>query len=191
MLKAIPLLIVCLIADTQMASAQKRKFVPDFAVTQYAGSIGYASLGIGYRTSKRTSFSLHYGYVPQHKGGELNIAAAKFLVNTYTFRISEALQFEPFRFGAMVSYHFGREFRSSWPTQRYPDGYYWWKTSLRAHVVSQTSLTLHLNNARLHSLTAYIDFNTNELYLISYFQNHRALRLADIIKAGYGLRANF
>lgn len=62
---------------------------------------------------------------------------------------------------------------------------------MRAHLVTETSLTVQLRGHAFHSLTGYIELNTNELYLISYFQNYRSLNLADIIKVGYGVRANF
>lgn len=176
--------------DTGIGWSQRSGALPDFATLQYAGSIGYVSGGLGYNLSKRASVSLHYGYVPENRGGKLNIVAAKLLFNTYSLRISDNLLFEPLRAGAMMSYHFGREFGSRWP-HRYPDGYYWWKTSVRAHLVTQTSLTIRLKNKGIHSLTGYIDLNTNELYLISYIQNRHSLSFRDIIKVGYGVRANF
>ena len=173
------------------ACAQRPASLPDFATLQYAGSIGVVSAGAGYHLSEKTSVSVHYGYVPSNRGGELHIIAAKLLFNTWSFRISERLRFDPLRLGAMVSYHLGGEFRSRWPSHRYPDGYYWWKTSMRAHIISETSLTLRLPNSRFHSVTGYAELNTNELYLISYLKNSHSLSLKDIIKVGYGVRLNF
>ena|SRR5687768_17228978 len=191
MIRWMMFLLFVVIADVQTAWSQRPKALPDFVTLQHAGSIGFASVGIGYQISKRSLLSVHYGYVPEIRGGELNIVAAKFLLNTWSLEISDRVQLNPLRFGLMTSYHFGREFRSRWPTHRYPDGYYWWKTSLRAHLLTETSLTVQLRRHAFHSLTGYIELNTNELYLISYFQNHRSLSLADIIKVGYGVRANF
>lgn len=185
------ILIFAAFFNAQNSFGQRSGALPDFATLQHAGSIGFASGGLGYQISPRASISFHYGYVPKNRGGELNIAAVKFLYHTYSFQISRNLRFEPFQPGLMLSYHFGREFRSTWPSNRYPEGYYWWKTSLRAHLLWQTSLMLELRDKRIHSVTGYIEFNTNELYLISYFKNHRSLNLTDIIKVGYGLRVNF
>jgi hypothetical protein len=176
---------------SQRTAAQRSAVLPDFVSLQYAGSIGFVSGGLGYQLSKATSASIHYGYVPQNKGGALNIVAGKLVYNPYTIRISRNFRIDPIQPGIMISYHFGTEFRTNWPAHRYPEGYYWWKTSLRAHVLTQTSVSLALNDKRIHSLTGYIEFNTNELYLISYIKNHRALNLTDIIKVGYGLRAHF
>jgi hypothetical protein len=191
MIRWILILLFVVVGDVQTAWSQRAKALPDFVTLQHAGSIGFASVGLGYQISKRSSASIHYGYVPENRGGELNIVAAKFLLNTWSLRISDRVQLDPLRFGVMMSYHFGKEFRSQWPAHRYPDGYYWWKTSMRAHLVSETSLTIQLRRRDFHSLTGYIELNTNELYLISYVQNYRSLSLADIIKVGYGIRANF
>lgn len=183
--------LLLLVGMTITVSAQRAAYAPDFASVQYAGSIGFISGGIGYDLSRRTAVSIHYGYVPKNRGGELHIVAAKLLVNTWSFRISERLQLDPLRVGAMVSYHLGSEFRSRWPSHRYPEGYYWWKTSLRAHLIAESSITLRLPASRFHSVTGYVDFNTNELYLISYLKNPHSLSLHDIIKVGYGVRLHF
>lgn len=191
MIRWIPIVIFAGFLHTQAAWAQRSKALPDHATFQHAGSIGFVSAGFGYQLSRKTALTIHYGFVPKSRGGELNIVAGKILYNTYSFRISRNLTFDPFRAGLMLSYHFGREFRTRWPSYRYPEGYYWWKTSLRAHLVTQTSLTFQLEGKRVHSVTGYIEFNTNELYFISYLKNRHALSLADIIKAGYGVRINF
>lgn len=169
----------------------QRKSLPDFATLQYAGSIGFISAGIGYQLSGRSAISVHYGYVPESKGGSLNIVSGKFLVSTWTVPVAPGVVLRPVDAGLMVSYHLGEEFRSRWPSHRYPDGYYWWRTSLRAHLVTQTSLTFRLKEASIHSLTAYLELNTNELYLISLVKNSGALSVRDIIKVGYGIRADF
>ena len=84
--------LLLLVGMTITVSAQRAAYAPDFASVQYAGSIGFISGGIGYDLSRRTAVSIHYGYVPKNRGGELHIVAAKLLVNTWSFRISERLQ---------------------------------------------------------------------------------------------------
>lgn len=173
-------------------SAQERGLRPDFVTTQYAGSIGFVSVGAGYNIFKdKARASLQYGYVPHSKGGVLNILSAKMLFRTGTISLSRRTTFEPFAGGVMASYHFGKEFRSRWPGQRYPDGYYWWRTSLKVHLNAQTSLTYKLNSERLESVSVFVDLNVNELYLVSYVPNMRSLSIADIVKIGYGMRLNF
>jgi hypothetical protein len=176
---------------TSYVWAQQPGLTPDFGTIQYAGSIGFISGGVGYDVFKRHQLSLHYGHVPERLGGPLHIVATRLMFNISSLRISEHVMISPFNAGVMVSYHFGSQFKSRWPSHRYPEGYYWWKTSLRAHLAAETSITLSLKEQRVQSVTAFVAFNTNELYLISFLKNTRSLGLADIIKVGYGMRVRF
>lgn len=176
---------------TSTVSAQQAGLTPDFATSQYAGSIGFISGGVGYDVLKRHQLSLHYGHVPEKLGGPLHIVAANLMFNISSLRISDQVMISPFNAGVMVSYHFGSQFKSRWPSHRYPDGYYWWKTSLRAHLATETSITFNFREQRIRSVTGFVSFNTNELYLISFLKNTRSLSLADIIKVGYGVRVRF
>lgn len=163
-------------------------FVPDHGYVQYAGSIGLASVGIGYDVFRKHRLSVHYGHVPPGQGGGLNIMASKLVFNLYSIRLSDAVTLNPLDAGVMLSYHFGEQFHSRWPKYRYPEGYYWWRTSLRAHLLTQTSVTFELKDKQFHSLTAYVELNTNELYLITYLKNLHALTPFDVFKVGVGVR---
>jgi len=175
-----------------VALAQKNRFVPDFITMQYGGSIGFLSAGAGYDIfNSHARLSLQYGYVPVRKGGPLNVLSAKLLFRTGTVGLSQRTTLEPLSAGMMISYHLGSEFQSRWPGHRYPDGYYWWRTSLKVHLNTQTSITYKLRSDRFESISGFIDLNINELYLVSYLQNTRSLSLADIVKIGYGVRLNF
>jgi hypothetical protein len=173
--------------------SQQRGLRPDFVTLQYAGSIGYVSAGTGYDIFKgKSRISGHYGVVPTSKGGPLNILTAKIFFKPKVFRVKNHITINPLDIGLMVSYHFGRNFESRWPDELTPKGYYWWPTALRAHLATETSVTYRFQEKQwLHALTGYIEFNTNELYLVSYIQNTGALQLSDIIKVGGGLRITF
>lgn len=183
---------LCLLTSGLYAQEKEGKFVPDFVTIQYAGSIGFINAGAGYSIFRgRAITSFHYGVVPATKGGELHIVAGKLLFNTMRFKLSERVMLDPLDAGIMISYHFGSPFASSWPDHRYPEGYYWWKTSVRAHLNTQSSITVRLKDKAIHSLSVYADYNISELYLVSIFQNRRSLRPGEVIKAGFGIRATF
>ena len=188
-MRALALLIAFLTASS--VSAQQAGLRPDFANIQYAGSIGFISGGIGYDVFKRHQLSLHYGHVPERLGGVLHIIAAKLMFNIWSHRVSEHVTITPFDAGVMVSYHFGSQFRSRWPSHRYPDSYYWRKSSLRAHLAAESSVTFDFDEKGIRSITAFVGLNTNELYLISFLKNTRSLALTDIVKVGYGVRVRF
>jgi hypothetical protein len=186
------LLVLFAVTSALHASGQRSRYLPDHAGLQYAGSIGYVSAGAGYDVMRKSArMSFHYGFVPEAKGGRLNIVATKLAFKTMSFRLSERTRINPLDAGIMISYHFGSNFRSRWPNYRYPEGYYWWKTSLRAHLLVESFFTVDLKEKFFKSFTTYVEFNSNDLYIVSYLQNRSSLSLRDIVKIGYGVRMNF
>lgn len=166
---------------------------PDFIVLQHAGSIGFISTGIGYSVFKEKGrASLHYGFVPKPLGGPLNILSAKVFFEPLSLPVWHRVTMNPIDFGIMGSYHYGSGYESRWPSDQYPEGYYWWNPAIRVHVGMESSVTIRFKKDHpLRSASAYIEFNTNELYLVSYLQNTRTIRFMDIVKIGTGARLYF
>jgi hypothetical protein len=171
---------------------QKSQAIPDFVVTQYAGSIGYASVGLGYDITHKTRASLHYGFVPETKGGNLHILSTKFMYSPQVIELNENIQLNPFDFGIMTTYHFGKKFHDRWPS-RYPEGYYWWTSSIRFHLITESSFTYSIPKSKsfFKSVTGYIEFNINDLYIVSLAQNPNSVSLFDMVNAGIGVRLRF
>ena len=186
--------ILIIFAVSLPALAQNRNgALPDFAVVQYAGSIGYFSLGTGYDIFKsRWRVSAHYGTVPSARGGPLHIITGKLFYEPLSVSVSEQVVFNPVDLGLMVSYHTGDNFKLSVPDYFSTDNYYWWHTSMRVHLAMETSLSVNFTRQRtFRALTGYIEFNTNDLYVISYIQNTSSLQFFELIKIGTGLRISF
>jgi opacity protein-like surface antigen len=178
------------LASNVIFAQRSNVLIPDFAVAQYAGSIGYASIGFGYSVSEKSRLSLHYGKVPACKGGPLDIIAAKFFCSPYTLSPSATILIKPVDLGFMVTYHFGDNFYTLW-LDRYPDGYYWWSSSTRFHLALESAVTYLLPNSFFKSITGYVEFNTNDLYMVSFVLNHKTIGFLDIVKAGAGVRIKF
>jgi hypothetical protein len=71
-------------------SQNRNGAAPDFVTGQYAGSIGYFSIGTGYDIFKHNArVSAHFGTVPKSQGGLLNIVTGKIFFVPKTFRVSE------------------------------------------------------------------------------------------------------
>jgi hypothetical protein len=163
--------------------------LPDYYAFQFAGSIGTGSVGVGYNLFKeKTRLSLHYGFVPVAAGGELNIVALKWLYRPWHIASTPRLSWNLFDVGAMMSYHFGEAFHTRWPSHRYPRGYYWWRPSLRYHLVIENSVTWQLERGMFDAVSGYVEANSNELYLVSYALNTEALSPFQIFKLGLGVR---
>jgi len=184
-------ILFCFAVSNSIAQ-KKRDLIPDFVVTQYAGSIGYGSMGVGYDLNKRARTSIHYGFVPERVGGKLHIISLKFQLTPVAWRLNENFQIRPIDLGVMSTYHFGDKFHNRWPS-RYPDHYYWWTSSLRFHLLTESSITYTLPNPQsfVRSVAGYIEFNTNDLYVVSLAQNYKSINFFDIVKSGVGIRIRF
>ena len=178
-------------------TTKRHWLVPSSVVIQHAGSIGYFSVSAGYYLNKSHNMSLDlgYGYVPAKFGGDLNIVSGKFIWRPFSFDVKDWGSIRPFNPGFMLSYHAGSDFDSSWDDDEYPEGYYWWSTAIRPHILFGTEIVLNAKKifpkTKLKSLTLYSEFNTNELYAVSYFQNRHDLTLRKIFKLGLGARIAF
>lgn len=186
------------LAQTNTARAQfPQKLIPKSVLSQYAGSIGFLSVGAGYELFKndRGSLDLMYGFVPKGKGGRLHIGTVKFAYRPFEVKLNDWAKLYPVNPGAFISYHFGPRFDFQWDKDTYEKGYYWWSTALRPHISLGTEVKIDTRklapSLKIKSLSVYSEFNTNELYLVSYYQNAGTLSVADIFKLGFGVRVAF
>lgn len=181
----------------QTDTVKHQWYIPTSAVLQHAGSIGYFSAGVGYKlnNSGKSTLDLLYGFVPAKFGGDLNVITAKFAWRPLKINIKDWAQINPINPGVFLSYHAGSKFDSTWDDDNYPVGYYWWSTAFRPHVSLSTEVKLDtkkiLPKLKIKSLSIYSEFNTNELYGISYFLNPRDLNITSIFKLGIGTRVEF
>lgn len=190
--------ILLLIGSALKANAQKLKpLIPDDAILQYAGSIGYFSVGAGYEIfgNKRGNLSFHYGYVPESKGGELHITTVKLSYKPWVVPVKEWGTFYPFNPGFFASYTFHKDLRLFFPKGQYPDDYYYWSEAIRPHLSFSSELEVktpkELQHTGIRAIGFYIETNTNDFYLINYLQNMKTLTIDDIFQLGLGLRVKF
>lgn len=179
-------------------NAQRFKFlIPDQAIVQYAGSIGYVSGGVGYEIfgNKRGNIDLLYGFVPGSKGGVLHIATAKFAYKPWAIALKEWGKIYPFNPGAFVTYTFHKDLSFKFPSGQYAHDYYYWSEALRPHLSFNTEIALNaaklMPNTGIKALGLYIEANTNDYYLINYLQNTSTLTVDDIFQLGIGMRVKF
>jgi hypothetical protein len=179
------------------AQAQVLEYlVPKDIVIQHAGSIGFFSAGIGYPVfkNKRGTVDFNYGYVPEARGGDLHILSAKFAYRPWEFKIKDGISLYPLNPGVFLSYHLGKKFDFHWDKDTYEEGYYWWSTALRPHISFSTELKLDalkvFKTSKVKGISLYSEFNTNELYLSSYYKNAGAISLTEIFKLGVGVRVH-
>lgn len=194
MIRAVALILFSFPFTSSVTAQEKAHWaIPDFFVIQHAGSIGFFSAGVGYDVfESKGRFSTHFGTVPFNRGGTLNVLSTKLFFKPTTITVWNRVKFNPVDVGVIASYHYGDDFESRWPEGVHPKGYYWWHPALRAHLGMESSLTYECKKDHaFHAVTGYIEFNTNELYFISFVQNMKTVRVWDIIKIGAGARIHF
>ena len=194
MIRAVAFIGISLLFLSQGVAQEKQHWaVPDFFVIQHAGSIGFFSAGVGYDVFKSNArFSTHFGTVPFNRGGTLNVLSTKLFYKPTTITVWNRVKFNPVDFGIMASYHYGDDFESRWPEGVHPKGYYWWHPALRVHLGMESALTYECKKGHaFESVTGYIEFNTNELYMVSFVQNMKSVSVWDVVKIGAGARIHF
>jgi hypothetical protein len=191
------IMVILALGAGSSAQAQFANFlIPKDVTIQHAGSIGFMSAGFGYPVfkNKRGHLDFNYGFVPEKRGGELHVLSAKFNYRPWEIQLTDGIKFYPANPGFFVSYHLGPQFDLYWDKDTYEDGYYWWSTALRPHLSLSTEVKLDtqkfLKTDKIKGISIYSEVNTNELYMVSYFQNVGALSITDIFKFGIGLRVH-
>jgi hypothetical protein len=179
------------------SKAQKLKFlIPDGVLAQHAGSIGYFSGGITYDLfkNKRGNLDILYGFVPANKGGAFSTLSTKFSYQPFEIKINKSIALYPVNPGAFLNYMISNDFNLTWPDGQYPRSYYYWSEALRAHLFFSNEIRFKLNQNNKNSirnLSLYYEINTNDAYLVNFFQNNNTISIGEIFKSGFGLRVKF
>lgn len=166
---------------------------PNHINLQYAGSIGFLSLGAGYDLfNEKAELSFHIGYVPESLGGELTMAAIKFHYKPFNIPVGDKILIKPFNPVFFPSYTIGENFDLQFDAPQYRKGYYFWSSALRLHLGASTEIKL-LNkpNSKIKDLSIYAEANTNDLYAISWFRNRTSSPFYKMFRLGYGVKVHF
>ncbi|NEU07934.1 hypothetical protein GZH53_06380 [Flavihumibacter sp. R14] len=190
--------VFCIIAFSLAASGQKLRFlIPDGAIVQHAGSIGYFSAGIDYDLFKnrKGSLDIMYGMQPHSKGGGFSTLSTKFAIRPFEITAAPWLIIHPVNPGAFLSYTFDDDLSLVHDRDQYIKGYYPLSEALRIHLSFSSEFKFNtstlLKSGKLKSATLYYEVNTNDIYLTNYVQNTKGLSVTDIFKAGIGIKASF
>jgi hypothetical protein len=171
-----------------------KPFLPDHCKLQFAGSIGFLSTGIGYTfLNNRIDLELYYGFVPSFAGNYFLHSVT--LKNGYHFlrkKLKHTWSITPLSIGLFTNYAFGDQFYLFLP-KNYPDGYFFWSSALRCHIFLGTDMekTLSRPFMCIRQVGGYLEFNSNDLYLVSFFGNIDYFSILDIIRMGMGMKISF
>lgn len=186
-----------LLSHTSAFAQLGKVLTPDVVLVQYAGSIGYGSIGAGYDLFKnnRGNLDFVYGYVPRSKGGVLHVITTKFAYRPFKINLGKNFTLYPVNPGVFFSYHLGDQFALSHDREYFEKGYYWWSTALRSHLSFSNEMKINteelLHDKGLKKVSLYSELNTNDLYLVSWYKNQKTMSITDIFKVGVGVRMAF
>ncbi|MDI6804127.1 MAG: hypothetical protein QME58_09810 [Bacteroidota bacterium] len=170
-------------------SAKYTKFLPDYVKLQFAGGIGFLSLGLGYTFfDHRLDVSFFYGYVPIFISiDDLHSVSLQLTGKLIRIKVNEDIDLLPLNIGFFIHHTFGNEYWISLPSH-YPDEYYWWAPGRNAGLfIGGEIKTKLLSDKTPASGTAfYVRVGSRGLYIASMFGNS-AIPLSEIIEVGFGV----
>ncbi len=177
------LVIFCMSMLSVCSQAQSEKnksgVLPHHVKIQFAGSIGFISVGAGYEfAKKKLQADLFYGYVPKQVGGiNIHTVTAKLTWLPVSIRKND-FKFDLLTTGFLVNYAFGKQYDFS----RASFDYYGFPTS--AHVALFAGGGITKNKFGL-----YYELGITDRDLISFASNVKGgLKFYDIINIGIGAR---
>lgn len=170
-------------------SAKYKRFLPDYVKLQFAGGIGFVSLGVGYTFFKqKLEVSYFYGYVPKFVStDDLHSVSLQLTAKLLRFKVNKTIELMPLNFGWFIHHTFGNEYWIKLP-DHYPAEYYWWSPGRNPGVFLGGEIkTKLLSNKTPASGTAfYVRAGSRVLYIASKFGN-ATIPLRDIIEFGFGI----
>lgn len=181
-------------AQEELPVEKSRKwYMPDHLKLQFAGNIGFMSGGPGYLSRNKTlETDVLFGFLPQKFGGDALVTlTAKTTYSPWRIPLKNNYYVVPFSLGFYLSYTFGPQFDSKWPSY-YPAGYYWWATSFRpgAYFGGKVGRDIVVRK-RKRGLELYYELGTYDLILISYAQNPKYLSPGKIVNLAFGVKMGF
>lgn len=167
------------------------KLIPNQAVVQYAGSIGFMSAGIGwhYGHHDRWESEVLLGFVPRYESDCAKVTlTVKERFVPWRLPLGRWWSVEPLTTGIFLNTIFGEDFWAREPS-RYPKSYYGFATKIRANIFlgQRFRYRIPMRKRYMHkSVAFYYELSTSDLYLISAIPN-KNVRLGDILSLCFGL----
>ncbi|GAA4393066.1 hypothetical protein [Hymenobacter koreensis] len=168
---------------------------PHHAIAQIAGGQGMATVGVGYTAFRnRLDVDLLAGYVPRkYSITPMGIFTAKITYSPWTLDLGNSRwQAKPLSVGGLLNYTASRGLVAT-QDNKYPKGYYWWPSHWRmgAFVGGRLGYALpNKANGQPRTASFYYELGTNDIYLVSWFNNRKALSALDIATLALGVKVD-
>jgi len=189
------MLLFFLLVITGKIFAQKKGFkikAPDHLNLQYAGGMGFISIGAGYSAkNQKLEGDLYYGYLPKSVGG-IRIHSISGKVTWIPIRSVSIknYQVEPLMTGIIVNYSFGKQYFSFDPPN-YPYRYYSFPTAIHSALFLGSRIGFNSPaNSLVRRLSLYYEILSYDREIISFVSNTKSLKITDIVTLALGVKIN-
>jgi hypothetical protein len=151
--------------------------------TQYAGNIGFVSIGTGYEY-KKASIDLSYGYLPKLVNGvRVHTLSLRPKVHFGQFVVSQVKA--GFYFGAGINYSFGRNIYGEIPNYFTFD--YYWPNAFRLNPFLGGRIGFNSKNQKDKKIYLYSELGTLEYKIWYAMQNKKSIKPYEIWDICFGL----
>ncbi len=170
-----------------------QRIAPTHAKLQYAGSMGVASVGVGWDYGRQNQWEsdVLVGFIPEHYSDAAHMTfTLRQTLTPWNLPLGERTTFEPLSCGVYFNTISGDNFWTREPG-KYGGKYYKFTSRVRLHAfVGQRINLKRVAQGWLQGLSLYYEFSVCDLNLISKFTNSK-LKFSDIIYFSAGVRLQF
>lgn len=171
------------------------RLIPNLSLVQYAGNIGFFSVGTGWDYGKHDRWETHLmlGFLPKAVMADPMVTMTlRESLNPWHVCINDHFTWNPATFSLSFNTVFNNEFWYS-ETERYEGDYYRFSSKLRAQIGIGGRINLHFTDYKrmdTDRLSFYYELSTYDLAIISYVPNHR-MKFWNIVALGFGIEYKF
>lgn len=171
------------------ASPLARAVTPDDTHLQWAGNIGFFSLGIGYRSfEEHWRTQLFYGYVPTSLGGvSIHTLSLKTGVYSQKLELTEKVHWAPIYGGVQALVALGSNYFLIIP-DRFRN--YYWPSALRIAPFLGTQIEKQVRHGIIRRYQVYVEMGTVDVIAMAYLNND-SLPFEGVMDIGLGMGIGF
>jgi hypothetical protein len=168
------------------------KLIPAHSKIQFAGSMGFVSVGPGWDYGKKQLWEtdILFGFLPRYStsGAKMTLTVKQNLI-PWNIETGKNFYLKPLSCGIYVNTIFNEDFWGKLP-DKYPNRYYPFSTKLRINFSVGQGITYEIDGSKRYGISAvtlFYELHTNELYLVTALGN-KDINITDVMKLSFGLK---
>lgn len=191
MIKLFSITLCLFLLNSEVFGQKLKKVIPHHVKTQFAGGIGFLSIGAGYENKiESLEGDIYYGYLPKNIGGvSIHSATAKLTWLPFKTIDLNWLQYNFLSTGILANYKFGEQYFLFDPDY-YPYSYYGHPTALHIGFFIGGQLKKPVADRNIKQIALYYELGTTDRELISLLTN-KSLKANEILNLALGVKTSF